>query len=51
MGRGMLRATIGKWSCQRTYMTLGHEQRRGDCQRELGVLGGGGKSGKGWDKL
>ena len=28
------------------HMTHGHEQRGGDCLREWGILGGGGKWGK-----
>ena len=33
------------------YMTHGHEERCGHCLRDLGVLGGGGHSGKNWNNF
>ena len=37
----MLRASIGHGVTKElTCMTYGHEQRRGDCWRELWVIGG-----------
>ena len=42
----MLRVSIGNGEAKELIgMTHGHEQRRGDRQRDWGVLGGGGQSG------
>ena len=43
----MLRASIGNGEAKELIsMTYGQEQRRGDCQRDWGVLDGGGHGGK-----
>ena len=47
---GMLRASVGNGEAKELIcMTHGHEQRWGNHWTELGVLGGGGQSGKNWD--
>ena len=46
----MLRASVGNGEAKELIcMTHGHEQRWGNHWTELGVLGGGGQSGKNWD--
>ena len=50
LGRAMLRADIGNGVAKELIcMTHGHEQRRGDCWREWGLLGGWRQRGKIWD--